>query len=90
MGFFSSGPPRLQVYEAATFIIVVIGLCVLIVSSGFVVLLSRLCGLPNSLKLGAALFSMIIAEAVALWVLACCDRRRAPGYEWEDWKLRKE
>jgi hypothetical protein len=46
--------------------------------------------LPNSIKLSAAMLSMTIAQAVITWFLVCCDRRRAPGYEWGDWKLRKD
>ena len=89
-GFFSPGPPRLQVYEATSFIVLVFGSCFEIVSGGFVVFVIRLCGLPNSLKAGAVMLSMIIAQAVIVWILVCCDRHRVPGYDWEDWKLRKD
>lgn len=90
IGFFSSGPPRLQVHEAASFIVLVVGACFSVISGGFVVFLLRLCGLPNSSKLGAAMSSTTVAQAVIIWVLVCCDRRRAPGYDWGDWKLRKD
>ena len=90
IGFFSSGPPRLQVHEAASFIVLMFGSCFAIVSGGFVIFLIRLCGLPNSLKGGAVMLSMIIAQAVVTWVIVCCDRRRVPGYDWGDWKLRKD
>lgn len=90
IGFFSPGPPRLQVHEAASFFVLVFGFCFGIVSGGFVVFVIRLCGLPNSLKAGAVMLSMIIAQAVVIWVMVCCDRRRVPGYDWGDWKLRKD
>ncbi len=90
IGFFSSGPPRLQVHEAASFIFLMFGSCVAIVWGGFVIFTIRLCGLPNSLKAGALMLSMVIAQAVVIWIIVCCDRRRVPGYEWEDWKLRKD
>lgn len=90
IGFFSPGPPRLQVHEAASFFVLMFGSCFAIVSGGFIIFLIRLCGLPNSLKGGAVMLSMIIAQAVVIWVIVCCDRRRVPGYDWGDWKLRKD
>lgn len=88
IGFFSSGPPRLQVHEATAFIVLVGWTCFSIISSGFVVFVVRLCGLPNSRKVGAVFLSLTVAEAVIIWALVCHDRRRAPGYDWGDWKLR--
>ncbi|KAF1813766.1 hypothetical protein P152DRAFT_291656 [Eremomyces bilateralis CBS 781.70] len=55
------------------------------------VLLYRLAGLPNALKLGAMLYSLAFMNAIWLWAMLCYDKHhRAPGYEWEDWKLRKD
>lgn len=88
--FFSPGPPRLQVHEAASFIILMFGFCFGIVSGCFVIFVIRLCGLPNALKGGAVMLSMIIAQAVVIWVIVCCDPRRIPGYDWGDCKLRKD
>lgn len=90
MGFFSSGPPRLQVHEATCFIVLVSWLCFSIISSGFLVFWVRVAGLPNHRKVGAVMSLITVSEAVLFWVMACYDRRRAPGYEWGDWKLRKE
>jgi len=55
-----------------------------------VIFVIRLCGVRNYLKIGAAMLAMVIAQAVVIWVLVCCDRRRVPGYEWGDWKVRKD
>lgn len=90
IGFFSSGPPRLQVYEATFFIVAASWICLNLICNSFLFLLDRLYGLPNCRKLGVAYSLIIVAEALFFWVLACCDRRRAPGFEWEDWKLRKD
>jgi hypothetical protein len=90
IGFFSSSPPRLQVHQAACFIVLVFASCFSVISGGFILFLARLCGQPISLKLCAAMLSMTLAQAVSIWVLMCCDRHRAPGYEWDDWKLRKD
>jgi hypothetical protein len=90
IGFFSSGPPRLQVHEATCFIVLVMASCFTIVSGGFLVFLLRLWAMPNLLKLSAAILSWTVAQAVIMWITACYDRRRTPGYDWKDWKLRKD
>lgn len=90
IGFFSSGPPRLQVHEAAVFIFLIIGSCLSIVSGGFIVFFVKLYELPNPLKLGAAMLSVIAMQIIIVWVSVCCDRRRVPGYDWGDWKLRND
>lgn len=90
VGFFSSGPPRLQVHEATCFILVVCWVCFSIISSSLLVFMVRLAGKPNSGKLGAVLSSITIAEVAFFWFVACYDRRRAPGYDWGEWKLRKD
>lgn len=82
IGFFSSGPPRLQVHEATCFILVVCWVCFSIISSSLLVSMVRLAGKPNSGKFGAVLSSITIAEVAFFWIVACYDRRRAPGYDW--------
>ena len=89
IGFFSSGPPRLQVHEAAVFIFLIIGSCISIILGGFIVFFVKLYELPNPLKLGAVMLSVIVIQIIIVWVSVCCDRRRTPGYDWEDWKLQK-
>ena len=88
--FFSPGPPRLQVHGGLFFIIIVGWICLNIIFNIFSVFLCRQCGLPTSQKLGAAFLLMIVPGAVLFWIAAVYDRRRAPGYEWEAWKLRKD
>ena len=89
-GFFSPGPPRLQVHEGLAFIIMVGWICLNLIFNAFLVFLCRLCGLSTCQKLGAAFPLMIVPGAVLFWIGAVYDRRRAPGYEWGDWKLRKD
>lgn len=90
MGFFSSSPPRLQVHEVTPFIVIVLLWWVSIVWGGFLVFLMQLFGRPNALKMAAAIFLMTVAETVFIWISVCRDHRRTPGYEWGDWKLRKD
>lgn len=94
IGFFSPGPPRLQVRQAAAFMFPVFGTCVSVYFSGVLILFLKLCGIPISQRLGVAFLLMTVASpvfyAVLMWVMVCTDPRRAPGYEWEDWKLRKD
>jgi hypothetical protein len=90
LGFFSPGPPRLQVREAASFVGLIIVTCFLILYGGFVLFLLRLLGVPNTLQLGAAMLLMIVAQVVLVWALTCFSRHRTPEYEWADWKLRKD
>ena len=89
-GFFSSGPPRLQVHEGSFFIVTASWTCLNLIFHPFMFFLGCLYGLPNCRKLGAAFSLIVLVEFFCFWLLACCDRRRAPGYEWEDWKLRKD
>lgn len=90
IGFFSSGPPRLQVHEGAIFIVSVLVSCLTILLGAFLVTFAKLCGMPNILEVSAIWLLMTLAQATMIWVVTCCSPRRAPGYEWEDWKLRKE
>lgn len=89
-GLFSPGPPRLQVHEGLSFIIMVGWICLNLILNAFSVFLCRLCELPTCQKLGVAWTLMMVPMAVLFWIAAVYDRRRAPGYEWEDWKLRKD
>ncbi len=90
IGFFSPGPPRLQVHEATSFIFLALASGFAIASGGFVIFVIRLCGLRNSLKVGAVMLVMVIAQVVVIWAMVCCDCRRVPGYEWGDWKVRQD
>jgi hypothetical protein len=89
-GFFSPGPPRLQVHEGLAFIFAVGWICMVLISDAFVVFVCILSGLPTCQRLGAAFPLMIVPGAVILWYAQVHNRRRAPGYEWGDWKLRKD
>ena len=89
-GLFSPGPPRLQVHEGLSFIIMVGWICLTLVSNALSVFLSRRYGLPACQKFGAIFSVTTVPGAALFWVIVIHDRRRAPGYEWEDWKLRKD
>ena len=46
-GLFSPGPPRLQVHEGLSFIIMVLWICLSLFSNAFIVYLTRRYGLPT-------------------------------------------
>lgn len=89
-GLFSPGPPRQQVHEGLGFIIMVGWICLSLISNGFSVYLTRRYGFPTYQKLGAIFSVTTVPGAFLFWMIIINDRRRAPGYEWEDWKLRKD
>lgn len=90
LGFFSSGPPRLQAFEGCTFLVATIFTCLFLTWDFSLVFFGPLFGLPNCRKAGVALALVIFAQAFVSWLLVVCNKRRAPGYEWEDWKVRKD
>ena len=90
MGFFSPGPPRLQVYEASSFFFLVCWVSFSIGFSGFMTFLIKLLGAPNCHKVFAGFLSWVVFGGLLIWFVACHDRHRVPGYEWEDWKLRTD
>ena len=89
-GFFSPVPPHLQVHEGLFFIVMVGWICLNLISNAFSVFLRVLTGLPTCRKLGVAFSLTIVPGVILLWIAAVYDRRRKPGYMWEDWKLPEE
>jgi hypothetical protein len=92
IGFFSPGPPRLQVHQATSFIYMVIVTCVIGSLDGLTVLWMTLRPLPDTdLPKTCVIFvSVLVGLVVFFWVLECCNGRRAPGYEWAGWKERRD
>ncbi|KAK1767160.1 hypothetical protein QBC33DRAFT_559284 [Phialemonium atrogriseum] len=89
-GFFSSGPPRLQMYQSASFAFLTVGVAFSTVWGALTVLLAKLMGRPIS-RLAGAMGVLQIAVVAVIWAaLACFDHRRALDYDWGDWKRRKE
>ncbi|KAJ0163435.1 Extracellular metalloprotease [Colletotrichum tanaceti] len=87
-GFFSSGPPRLQVSQGNMF-------PAFIALSAFPVVAPLVAILFFGTKnkefwpiMGMVAIS--IGTGGFLWWLECTDFRRAPGYEWDDWKIHKD
>ena len=89
-GIFSPGPPRLQTHEGLCFIVLVCWFCLYLTTSAFLFFLCRLKGRPTGLKFGAVLSLGLVVELALIWIAAVHNRRRAPGHEWEDWKLRQD
>jgi len=90
-GFFSPGPPRLQVYQAFLSIALLVMIVLDIFLGALVVLLIAL--KPNNKpiwKFVVVMVAYVGSVVAAIWVLECYSKHRAPDYEWDDWKLRKD
>ncbi|TID02395.1 hypothetical protein CH35J_003663 [Colletotrichum higginsianum] len=87
-GFFSSGPPRLQVSQGIMFPAYVSLAAFPLVFLGVIVLLR---GNENVDAWILMRFIAITASVTVLfWYLEYADPRRAPDYEWNDWKPHKD
>ncbi|KAH7113258.1 hypothetical protein B0J11DRAFT_146211 [Dendryphion nanum] len=89
-GFFSPGPPRLQVNEAYACAVLLFGIGFTTVYSCFIVLWIKIRGIPNASRMAAVLAVIQTMVIILHWVLACTSKRRAPGFVWEDWKERAD
>jgi hypothetical protein len=89
-GFFSSGPHRLQVREASIFICLVGSICFTVILFGFMIYPLTLGPPGDTVKLLAVVLSLVVFKILLFWVLDCSNPRRAPGYQWENWKLRND
>jgi len=90
-GFFSPGPPRLQVYQGFLFIALFIMVVCSIFCWAFVVFLLSL--RPDHKPIWKAVLFMAIpagGTVAAIWVTECLSKRRSRDYDWGDWKLRKD
>lgn len=90
MGFFSPGPPPLQVYQATAFIFMIGWFCFSAIMASFLVLLLRMREKPGSQIVGFIYMAVAVAEAAMIWYTVCYDSRRAPGYDWGQGKLRMD
>ncbi|PSS20204.1 hypothetical protein M430DRAFT_34556 [Amorphotheca resinae ATCC 22711] len=90
-GFFSLGPARLQVHDASLCIAI---LMVLAVVAPAVVLFHVCLTLKDGYRplwkdalIGFAPSGLVFS---GIWIWQCHSKQRAPDYEWEDWKTRKD
>ncbi|KAI1501062.1 hypothetical protein F5X99DRAFT_211976 [Biscogniauxia marginata] len=88
-GFFSPGPPRLQVYQGAFVVCVALILGPADLFAAWICLLWKVSGRPVSRLVGGFMAIGMVTIAF-IWVAGLLSPRRAPDYNWEDWKLRKE
>ncbi|GJC95894.1 hypothetical protein CH63R_02160 [Colletotrichum higginsianum IMI 349063] len=87
-GLFSSGPPRLQVFQGST-----IPTLYLSIAFPVVVLVVAMLYLRNentNMWPLVGLVACAITIYALLWYMLCVDPRRAPDYEWNDWKPHKD
>lgn len=87
-GYFSPGPPRLQVHEATNFLLIVlcIGPCT-IFFGGLAALMLKLLGKPVT---GLIVALCGLTMATMGFSLAAHETQRASDYKWDDWKMRQE
>ena len=90
-GFFSPGPPRLQVHQGALFGLLSFHFGILYILGAFIMFWVGARGDPV-LPLASAMVAVVVGAAASIWVVACYDRRRSPDYDWGDLngKLRKD
>ncbi len=89
-GFFSPGPPRLQVHQGALFGVLSFHFGILCILGASIVFWVGARGDPV-LPLASAMVALVVGAAASIWVAACYDCRRSPDYDWGDsnGKLRK-
>lgn len=69
-GFFSPGPPRLQVHDGGMFIVIVGLICMNLICSAFLVFMCRLCEARNCQKAGAIFTLLIPFMVIVVWILS--------------------
>ncbi len=45
---------------------------------------------PPIWKFVVSVVALVGGVVAAIWVMECYSKHRAPDYEWDDWKLRKD
>jgi hypothetical protein len=89
-GFFSRGPPRLQVHQAACFAaIMFIALFMTGVAAWSFLMLMSLRSTVK-MKFVAAYSGMLICFIVGMWAITLGDEAWKLGYVWRDWKERDD
>ena len=90
-GFFSPGPPRLQVHQGALFGLLSFHLGLSCIFGAFIVFWVGIRGGPV-LALASAMVAIVVGVVACIWIASCYDRHRSPEYDWgdSDGKLRKE
>ena len=89
-GFFSAGPPRLQVDEASACLLLITIICISAIFSSSLLLLFRIAKKPCSSCIIALFVVSTIIEAGTVWISLCHDPRRGKGHDWGQEKLRRD
>ena len=89
-GFFSAGPPRLQVYEASSCLLLIAIVCISALLFSFSLLLFRIAEKPCSSGIIAIFVVSTIIEVGMVWISLCHDPRRGNGHHWGQEKLRRD
>ncbi|KAI1126411.1 hypothetical protein F5Y10DRAFT_244955, partial [Nemania abortiva] len=83
---FSTGPPRLQVYEGQAFVIAYYIILYIGAALAFFSFLLRRLGKFN-IRLYAIPLITFIFILVELYIALLYPPQRAPGYVWDDWEV---
>lgn len=90
-GFFSPGPPRLQVYQGFLFIpLLIMTICSIFLGACAVFNISLKPDHKPIWRVVVFMVALVVGTLAILWIMACFDRLRAPDYDWGHWKLRKD
>lgn len=90
LGFFTSGPPPLQVHQTSESMLLVGCVCVSTVIASFLLILLKIDARPNSWVVAPVWAAFTAVEVAMVWHAVCNNSRRAPGYDWGNWKPRRD
>ena len=90
-GFFSPGPPRLQVYQGFLSVALLIMTVLTVFCGALVVFFLSLNAVHKpTWKIVVSIAAPLVGTLAMIWVMECFQKHRSPDYDWGDWKLRKD
>jgi hypothetical protein len=90
LGFFSRGPPRLQVDQTACFAAIIFIALFMTGVAAWSSLMLLLLRSTVKMKFVAAYSGMLVCFIVGMWAITLGDEARKPGHLWRDWKERDD
>jgi hypothetical protein len=90
-GFFSPGPPRLQVHQGfLSNVLLLMIVCDIFFGLATVFWMSSKPDHKPIWKVVVFMVAVVGGVVATIWVMECYGKRRAPNYEWDDWKQRND